>query len=88
MYDIVNDQVRLSVSEVLKNYGFSRIQKSAFIGETIKPLTNSLLADLSRLSLDTEDRLHIYPLCHKCSKRKVWMGKDVPIEDAPSAIII
>ena len=75
IYDISNDNLRLNVAETLKDYGLSRIQYSAFVGNMKRNKLNSLIVDLRKLIGDTPENIQIFPLCDTCFKRRRLIGK-------------
>ncbi|MEM3589723.1 MAG: CRISPR-associated endonuclease Cas2 [Candidatus Bathyarchaeia archaeon] len=75
MYDITDDNLRNRVAEALKDYGLSRIQYSAFIGDMPRHRLNSLTVDLKNLIGDRVENVQIYPLCDLCFKGRREVGK-------------
>jgi len=75
IYDITDDNLRLRVAEVLKDYGLTHIQYSAFIGELRRNRLNSLITDLARLIGDAVENAQIYPLCDLCFRGRRIIGK-------------
>ena len=62
IYDITEDKIRNKVAEVCKDYGLTRIQWSAFLGE----LSNNH-GGLSKVKTlkDNEGNIQIFPICSK-----------------------
>jgi CRISPR-associated protein Cas2 len=75
IYDITDDNLRLRVSEVLKDYGLAHIQYSAFIGELRRDRLNSLITDLARLIGNAVENVQIYPICDLCFRGRRVIGK-------------
>jgi len=75
IYDVTDDNLRNQVSELLKDYGLTRIQYSAFLGSLRHHEINSLLADLCSLISDKVENVQIYPVCDSCFKGKREVGK-------------
>lgn len=75
IYDITDDNLRSRVAETLKDYGLSRIQYSAFIGQLARHRLNSLTVDLKNLIEDRIENVQIYPLCDLCFKGRREVGK-------------
>ncbi len=65
VYDISDDAVRLRVANKLKDYGMTRIQYSAFVGELAPRRYRSLVGELRRIvSKVREGRrvIHLFPI--------------------------
>jgi len=75
IYDITDDNLRTMISETLKDYGLTRIQYSAFIGNLRRNQLNSLLTDLRKLIKDLEENVQIYPICELCFRGRRIIGK-------------
>jgi CRISPR-associated protein Cas2 len=75
IYDVTDDNLRNQVSELLKDYGLTRIQYSAFLGSLRHHEMNSLLVDLRSLISDKVENVQIYPVCDSCFKGKREVGK-------------
>ncbi|MCS7120439.1 MAG: CRISPR-associated endonuclease Cas2 [Candidatus Bathyarchaeota archaeon] len=75
IYDITDDNLRTLVAEILKDYGFQRIQYSAFIGDLRRHELNSLLTDLKNLIEDQIENVQFYPVCDTCFKGRQEVGK-------------
>jgi CRISPR-associated protein Cas2 len=63
IYDIIDDNLRVLLSETLKDYGLKRIQKSAFMGTLQKHFLNSLLTDLHKMITKSVDKVIVFCLC-------------------------
>jgi len=75
IYDVTDDNLRNQVSELLKDYGLTRIQYSAFLGSLHHHEMNSLLVELRSLVSDKVENVQIYPVCDSCFKGKREVGK-------------
>lgn len=75
VYDITDDGLRYKVAEVLKDYGLTRIQYSAFIGFLRRNKLNSLIYDLKSIIGDSDENVQIYPICDTCFKGRREIGK-------------
>jgi CRISPR-associated protein Cas2 len=75
IYDVTDDNLRNQVSQLLKDYGLTRIQYSAFLGSLRHHELNSLLTDLRSLISDKAESVQIYPICDSCFKAKREVGK-------------
>lgn len=74
IYDISDDRLRFKVSDVLKNYGLKRIQKSAFIGYLTRAKLSSLVVDIRAIVVD--DNLKIFPLCDIDYRGMISIGRE------------
>jgi CRISPR-associated protein Cas2 len=75
IYDITDDNLRNAVSEVCKNFGLSRIQKSAFLGDLVSSARKELKAKLQRTLGEAEGNIQIFVLCNACMALREIMGK-------------
>lgn len=74
IYDISDDNLRTQVSELLKDYGLVRIQKSAFIGRLKRSELRSLHTDVRKLIGQRHENVQSYPVCDACYKGRVLVG--------------
>ena len=74
IYDISDDRLRFKVSDVLKNYGLKRIQKSAFIGYLTRAKLSSLVVDIRAIVVD--DNLKIFPICDIDYRGMISIGRE------------
>lgn len=75
IYDITDDNLRNAVSEVCKNFGLSRIQKSAFLGDLASSARKELKAKLERTLGEAEGNIQIFVLCNACIALREIIGK-------------
>jgi CRISPR-associated protein Cas2 len=77
LYDIANDRARTKAADICLDYGLSRIQYSAFLGDITAARREELLAKLRRLLHDQDARVHLFPLCEKDARlaRAVVQGE-------------
>jgi len=75
IYDVTDDNLRNQVSELLKDYGLTRIQYSAFLGSLRRRDLNSFLVDLRDLISEKLENVQIYPICDTCFRGKREGGK-------------
>lgn len=75
IYDITDDNLRNAVSEVCKNFGLSRIQKSAFLGDLVSSARKELKAKLQRTLGDAEGNIQIFVLCNACIALREIIGE-------------
>jgi CRISPR-associated protein Cas2 len=65
IYDIPDDKKRLQISERCKDWGLTRIQYSAFIGDLNHNRRDELFQKLSRTLGREEGNIRLYPICDK-----------------------
>lgn len=83
VYDISDDGLRNKLAELLKDLGFTRIQKSAFLGEVSEQERRDLEARIMRLGLGEGDVVDIFPICERdlkvhSSVRREGVSRGVP----------
>ncbi len=65
IYDIPDDRKRLQISERCKDWGLTRIQYSAFIGDLNHNRRDELFQKLRRTLGREEGNIRLYPICDK-----------------------
>lgn len=70
IYDIPDDKIRNKISEACKDYGLTRVQYSAFLGDINYNRRDELRQRLRRTLGKKEGNIQIYPLCDKDIKLK------------------
>lgn len=65
VYDISDTRLRTKVADILKDWGLTRIQLSAFMGELTPQERGDLAEYLKRLPLSERDRIDIFPICER-----------------------
>ena len=75
VYDITDDPTRYKIAEVLKDYGFERIQKSAFLGDLNRNRREMLLLDLRKVLGEEVGHIQLVPVCNKCRRLKKEVGE-------------
>lgn len=73
-YDVVKDRRRTRLANLLDLYG-QRIQYSLFQGRLRPVIFDNLLENLKRVIDCREDRLHVFPLCTCCARRRLAWGQ-------------
>ncbi|MEM1548399.1 MAG: CRISPR-associated endonuclease Cas2 [Thermoproteota archaeon] len=87
IYDITDDDLRNAISEVCKNFGLSRIQKSAFLGDLVSSSRKELKAKLQRTLGDAEGNIQIFVLCNACIALREIIGKYVVPPEMGTVIV-
>ena len=63
VYDISNDRVRTKVADICLDYGLSRIQLSAFVGNLSRAHQDELLQKVRRRLGRSPGHIALFPLC-------------------------
>jgi len=85
IYDISDNSVRTRISDICKDHGLSRLQKSAFLGEVEPETVEHISADIDDV-MDNDlkegsDSAIILPLCNTCIKKRLSIGKELNIDN-------
>lgn len=65
IFDIPDDKIRHKIGVACKDYGLSRIQYSAFMGDINHNRRDELRQRLQRILGKKEGNIQMYPLCEK-----------------------
>jgi len=65
IYDIPEDKVRHKIAEICKDYGLTRIQWSAFFGQTDRNRREELMLKFAKKLGNNEGNIQIYVICDK-----------------------
>ena len=87
IYDISDDGIRQEVSEVCKNFGLNRIQKSAFLGFLSQTRRKELSTVLRKILGNNNGNIQIFVICNADLNLREVIGKEY-FEDEDSTIII
>jgi len=63
IYDITDDIIRNRIAKACKQFGLSRIQKSAFLGDLPSARRKELISRLRRILGDSKGNIQIFVLC-------------------------
>ncbi|MGQ9469555.1 MAG: CRISPR-associated endonuclease Cas2 [Nitrososphaerales archaeon] len=83
IYDISDDNLRNAISEVCKNFGLLRIQKSAFIGNLTSSRRKELRDKLKEALGDANGNIQLFAICQSDMALREIIGKEVS-EEVPS----
>jgi CRISPR-associated protein Cas2 len=83
IYDISDDNLRNAVSEVCKNFGLLRIQKSAFIGNLTSSRRKELRDKLKEVLGDANGNIQLFVICQADMALREIIGKEIS-EEVPS----
>lgn len=81
-YDIADERRRARVAGTLLDYG-RRLEESVFALNLDEELTIQMKQRLQRQINESEDTLHVFPLCTGCAGKVEVMGRaEIPGEKA------
>ncbi len=80
IYDISEDDIRNDVANILKQYGFKRIQKSAFIGKLPSHLLKDLEIKLRKTMKNAHGNIQIFKLSRRQYVSRIEIGQQTNIE--------
>ncbi len=63
VYDIVEDRVRTKVADICLDYGLSRVQYSAYVGNISRTHQDELMLKAKRRLGRTAGHVALFPLC-------------------------
>jgi CRISPR-associated protein Cas2 len=86
VYDISDDGIRLRISEKCKDFGLSRIQKSAFLGYLDSSKRKELASSLSRILGEEEGNIQIFVICNPDLALRILIGK--PFKESPKEGVV
>jgi CRISPR-associated protein Cas2 len=75
VYDIVSDRLRAKVAQACLDYGLSRIQYSAFLGDLSRNHQEELLLKIRRRLGKAEARVALFPLCEMDFRCRIEVGE-------------
>ena len=85
-YDRADEPWRARVAGTLVDFG-RRLEESVFAVNLDEELTAKMKQRLERLIEETEDTLHLFPLCAACAGKMEVMGRGEKPEDKPFYVI-
>jgi len=83
VYDISDNGVRTKLANYLKSKGFTRIQRSAFIGDPPPTLLKDVLRVIQRQIDHSRDIVHVFPVTEYTLRYMKAYGK--PLADIRAA---
>ncbi|MCC6035405.1 MAG: CRISPR-associated endonuclease Cas2 [Desulfurococcaceae archaeon] len=75
IYDISSNEMRQDLANYLKTKGFTRIQRSAFIGKPLPSVLRDVSRTLSKFIESNSDVIHLIPLLDYSIKHIIVYGK-------------
>ncbi len=75
VYDITDDRLRERVALTLMEYGFSRMQKSVFIGDVGRNMAEMLAIELRKLVEGSPCDVRIIPVCVRCCENIIIVAR-------------
>ena len=88
IYDISDDNIRLRVSEICKDFGLSRIQRSAFLGDLTSSRRKELITALRKALGEEEGNIQVFVICRADFALRVIIGKPTVEEEAEGIIVV
>ncbi len=85
-YDLTDDRRRDRLSKALLDYG-KRIQHSVFLAHLDEELLERMMVRVRGLIEESEDRVHVFPLCGTCEGKVMALGTAELPKDAEFYII-
>jgi len=85
-YDVVDDQKRKKLADILKDYG-RRVQYSVFECDLENRYIKQMIREASAYIDEREDSLRIYRLCHECLRKIEVLGNQNRFE-TPKPVVI
>lgn len=84
IYDISDNTIRNRISELCKDRGLARLQKSAFFGEIeqekVKNITEEINGTLDRGVTVGSDSVIVFSICDTCIKKQLSIGKGLLVD--------
>ena len=90
VYDISDNSTRSSIIYILKNHGFTRIQKSVFCGSLSTQNKKDVIESI-KTSIDENDSFYLILTCNQCFGKIKVIGKGFDAEyvsDKKSAVVL
>ena len=90
VYDITENSTRSSVIHILKNQGFSRIQKSVFCG-SLSGQNKKDLIELIKIIIHEDDSFYLILTCNQCFGKIKIIGKGFDkeyVSDKKPAVVL
>lgn len=78
IYDIPEDKVRHKIAEICKDYGLTRIQWSAFFGQTDRNRREELMLKFAKRLGNKEGNIQIFVICDKDLRLKKELSVKPP----------
>ncbi|MCS7127594.1 MAG: CRISPR-associated endonuclease Cas2 [Thaumarchaeota archaeon] len=87
IYDISDDRIRNAVAEVCKDFGLSRIQRSAFLGLLPSGKRKDLIEKLSRVLGESAGNIQIFVICNADLSLRTIIGIEYYEEEGADIVI-
>ncbi len=88
IYDISDDDIRKKVADLLLQYGFKRIQYSAFIGRLPSYLLKDLVAKLRKVMGTAQGNVQIFRITWRQYVSRIEIGSRRTRLDDDSVLIV
>ena len=80
-YDITEDDVRTSISDICKDAGLQRIQYSVYTGRMSKADLKSIRVRFESVLSDCTGQILILPACSSCLKKRELLSSSTEEEE-------
>lgn len=90
IYDITDNSTRSSVIHILKNQGFTRIQKSVFCGSLSGQNKKDIIESI-KIIVSEDDSFYLILTCNQCFGKIKIIGKGFDkeyVSDKKSAVVL
>lgn len=90
IYDITDNSTRSSVIHILKNQGFTRIQKSVFCGSLSGQNKKDTIESI-KIIIDEDDSFYLILTCNQCFGKIKIIGKGFDkeyVSDKKPAVVL
>ena len=88
IYDITDDRIRNLVSEICKNFGLSRIQKSAFLGKLSSSRRKELSVKLKKALGNAKGNIQIFVICEADLALREIIGQEYHEEEEEGLVVL
>jgi CRISPR-associated protein Cas2 len=89
IYDISKNKGRSKVAKICKNYGLTRVQKSAFLGELTRNKAEMLAIEIEKFVEKSTDKVFVIPAGKEEFAKKIVFGEiGEMIVEKPEVIFI
>lgn len=87
IYDITEDDIRLKIAESCKEFGLTRIQKSAFLGRIDSQRRKNLKHRLQRILGNKTGNIQIFLICEADMRFREMIGQPTGYEEEGMIIL-
>ena len=88
IYDITDDRIRNTISEICKNFGLSRIQKSAFLGSLTSSRRKELSTKLRNALGSEKGNIQIFVICEADLSLREIIGEEFKEKEEEGLVVL